>query len=208
MRLNVIIFLSLIHSMVLADDWRLYKADGPTKVEYRRSDAQLLQIRAVTEVDSLTGAFLHLLEDTDNISRWVANSEKAELLGQPDSQSHLVHTYFSAPWPVSKRDMVTQSIWQQDAGSGVVTLMVSDMGQHFPLVKGYVRIQQVQGLWTLTPLDAGRIRIEYRGQADPAGKLPRFIADKVALKATLSTFQQLSVVLAQYQQPYSGISEP
>lgn len=189
-------------------DWRLFKSDGTTKVEYRRSDAQLLQIRAVTEVDSLTGAFLHLLEDTNKITRWVANSEKAELLGQPDANTHLVHTYFSAPWPVSKRDMVTQSIWQQDAGSGVLTLTVTDRGQQVPTVKGYVRMQQVQGLWTLTPLEAGRLRIEYQGQADPAGKLPRFIADKVALKATLSTFSKLPQVLAQYQKPYSGISQP
>lgn len=186
-------------------DWQLYKADGVTKVEYRRSDAQLLQIRAVTEAVSLTSAFLHLLEDTNNITRWVANSEKAELLRQPDAQTHLVHTYFSAPWPVSKRDMVTQSIWQQDTGSGVLTLTVTDMGQHFPPAKGYVRMQQVQGQWTLTPLGDGRISIEYQGQADPAGKLPRFIADKVALKATLSTFRKLPQVLAQYQQPYSGV---
>lgn len=188
-------------------DWQLYKADDVTTVEYRRSNAQLLQIRAVTEADSMISAFLHLLEDTASISNWVANSEKAELLAKPDSNTHVVHTYFSAPWPVSKRDMVTQSVWQQDAASGVLTLLISDMGEHFPPVKGYVRMQQVQGQWTLTPLGNGRIKIAYQGQADPAGKLPRFIADKVALKATLSTFKQLSQLLPEYQKPYSEISK-
>ncbi len=188
-------------------DWQLYKADDVTTVEYRRSDAQLLQIRAVTEADSKISAFLHLLEDTASISNWVANSEKAELLAKPDGNTHLVHTYFSAPWPVSKRDMVTQSVWQQDAASGVLTLLISDMGEHFPPVNGYVRMQQVQGQWTLTPLGNGRIKIAYQGQADPAGKLPRFIADKVALKALWQTFTQLKAALPDYQQPYYGITE-
>lgn len=208
MRVNIIVLCYLLHGVVYADDWRLYTADGATIVEYRHSEAKLLQIRAATEVESKTDAFLLLLEDTDNITRWVANTEKAELLGRPDPHSHLVHTYFNAPWPVSKRDMVTQSVWSQDRSSGTLTLRLSDMGQHFPAVKGYVRMRQVQGIWTLTPLGAGRLRITYQGQADPAGRLPRFITDKVALKATLATFNSLEQALAKYQQSYPGLSEP
>lgn len=180
-------------------EWQQYKTDGATSVEYRYTAGKLLEIRAHTEVTSTAAAFLHLLEDTANISKWAANTEKAELLGQPDANTHIVHTYFTAIWPVSKRDMVTQSVWQQDAGSGVVTMVVTDMGQHFPAVKGYVRMQQVEGRWTLTLLAAGRLKIQYQGQADPAGKLPHFIGDKVALKALFKTFIQLDVVLKDYQ---------
>ena len=107
-------------------------------------------------------------------------------------------------WPVSKRDMVTQSVWQQDPLSGVLTMVVSDMGQHFPAVQGYVRMQQVQARWTLTPLPDGRMKIEYQGQADAAGKLPHFIGDKVALKSLLKTFLQLEITLTDYQLLYSG----
>ena len=190
-----------------AADWQDYKTDGMTTVEYRHAETGVLQVRATTKVPSLTGAFLHLLEDTANIKTWAANTEKAELLGQPDNNTHIVHTYFSATWPVSKRDMVTQSVWQQDAVSGVLTMQVSDVGRLYPLVKGYVRMQRVQGLWTLTPQENGLLRIQYQGQADPGGKLPHFIADKVALKAIYTTFNRLPQVLKQYQQPYPGLSE-
>ncbi|HEX5791677.1 MAG TPA: START domain-containing protein [Rheinheimera sp.] len=188
-------------------DWQLYKADDVTKVEYRHDKTRLLHIRATTEVTSLTGAFLHLLEDTSKISAWAANTEKAELLGQPDANTHLVHTYFTAIWPVSKRDMVTQSSWQQDPASGVLTMTITDMGQHFPPVAGYVRMQQVKGVWTLTPLASGQLQIRYQGQANPAGKLPHFIADKVALKALFKTFTQLNTVLPGYQRPYKNVAE-
>ena len=185
--------------------WRLYKTVAETRVEYRHNADKLLQVKAQTEVKATAAAFLHLLEDTANITQWAANTEKAQLLGQPDANTHLVHTYFSAMWPVSKRDMVTQSVWQQDAASGVLTMVVTDMGQHFPVVPGYVRMQQVQAQWTLTPLAEGRMKIEYQGQADAAGKLPHFIGDKVALKSLLKTFLQLQQVLPAYQRDYPGI---
>ena len=188
-----------------AAEWQQYKTVGATSVEYRHNTDKLLEVRAQTEANSTAAAFLHLLEDTANIRKWAANTEKAQLLGQPDANTHIVHTYFTAIWPVSKRDMVTQSVWHQDASSGVLTMVVTDMGQHFPAVKGYVRMQQVEGRWTLTPLAAGRLKIQYQGQADPAGKLPRFIADKVALNSVLKTFKQLQQALPSYPQAYPGI---
>lgn len=199
-----LIFVSLA-SVAKPSTWRLYKVVGETRIEYRHNADKLLQVKAQTEVSATPAAFLHLLEDTANITQWAANTEKAQLLGQPDANTHLVHTYFSAVWPVSKRDMVTQSVWQQDAESGVLTMVVTDMGQHFPAVKGYVRMQQVQAVWTLTPLQAGRLKIAYQGQADAAGKLPHFIGDKVALKSLLKTFLQLQQVLPAYQRDYPGI---
>ena len=199
-----LIFVSLA-SAAKPSTWQLYKVVGETRIEYRHNADKLLQVKAQTEVSATPAAFLHLLEDTANITQWAANTEKAQLLGQPDANTHLVHTYFSAVWPVSKRDMVTQSVWQQDAESGVLTMVVTDMGQHFPAVKGYVRMQQVQAQWTLTPLPDGRMKIQYQGQADAAGKLPHFIGDKVALKALLKTFLQLQQVLPAYQRDYPGI---
>jgi hypothetical protein len=209
MRALLLLCLCSFASLCAAEQsaWRQYKSRGDTTVDYRHTAENLLQIRAQTTVKSGIGAMLHLLEDTDNIRRWVANSKKAELLDQPDAHTHIVHTYFAAPWPVSKRDMVTKSVWQQDRHSGVLTMTISDMGQQFAPLKGYVRMQQVQGQWTLTPLAERRLQIQYQGQADPAGKLPNFIADKVALKAMLASFELLAVVLPDYQQPYAGIRE-
>lgn len=209
MRALLLVCLYCFATLSAADQtsWRLYKSHGNTTVAYRHSAHDLVQIRAETTVKSGIGAMLHLLEDTANIRRWVANSEKAELLDHPDAQTHLVHTYFSAIWPVSKRDMVTKSVWQQDPHSGVLTMTITDLGQQYPPVKGYVRMKHVAGEWTLTPKPDGMLNIRYQGQADPAGKLPHFIADKVALKASWSSFNTLTEILANYQQPYLGVTE-
>ena len=201
--LSCLIFFSMAVTATTTE-WRPYKTLGATSIEYRHNAAKLLEVRAQTEVNATLAAFLHLLEDTANITKWAANTEKAELLAQPDANSHLVHTYFSAMWPVSKRDMVTQSVWSQDS-KGVLTLKITDMGQQYPAVTGYVRMEHVKGEWTPTPLTEGKLHLQYQGQADPAGKLPHFIGDKVALKSLLKTFQQLQQEMPAYLRPYPGL---
>lgn len=201
-----LLLLWLLPLGVQAEPWRSYKHKDGIHVEYRRLQSSLLEIRAQVRVQSLNGAFLHLLNDTAAISQWVENAERVELLGSPEPHSNIVHTYFHAVWPVSSRDMVTQSVWTQ-ASDGSIQLQVSDLGQQYPAVKGYVRMREVQSRWTLTPDAEGGLLIQYQGQADPAGNLPHFIVNRVALKAMFNTFANLVRVLPQYQRPYPGVTE-
>lgn len=194
------LLLLLSNALVCAADWEPYRAAGPTRVEYRHDDDKLLNVRAETLARSSAGDFLHLLEDTGRISSWAANTYRAELIERPAPRTHVVHTYFSASWPVSRRDMVTRSVWQQDA-DGTLTLQISDVGQDHPPAKGHVRMQNVQARWTLKPEPDGMLRIRYEGRADPAGKLPHFISDKVALKSLFETFTRLPEALQPYQHP-------
>ncbi|GGW49853.1 START domain-containing protein [Alishewanella tabrizica] len=205
------IFLFLLFSFsccVAAEEgWQLYQEQPTVRVEYRKNANELLQINASTTVYSSLGAFLHLLEDTANIQNWLVNSERAVILAQPDPYTHIVHTQFKAVWPVSPRDMITHSVWSQHPETGVVTLTVSDMGQQFPVKAGYIRMQRVVGVWTLTPLSAGQVHIEYEGQADPSGRLPQFLTNNVALKSTFQTFEKLATVLVDYQRLYPNLVE-
>ena len=200
------LILLLLPLCLTAEDWSGYKQQDGVTVEYRRHSDGVLEIKAQLTLKSLTGAFLHLLNDTAAISDWVANAKRVEILASPASNTNIVHTYFSAIWPVSPRDMVTQSIWKQNT-DGVLYLRVTDLGGQYPQTDGYVRMQQVEALWTLTPLADGSLHIQYQGQADPAGKVPHFIANRVALKAMFDTFRNLRKVLPKYQQAYPDVIE-
>ncbi|MEH8022162.1 START domain-containing protein [Rheinheimera metallidurans] len=200
-----LVFFSLFFAVSgQAADWLHYKTKEQVTVEYRRLDTSLLEIRAQVRLTSNLGAFLHLLNDTDAISHWVENAERVEIISSAAEHSKIVHTYFKAIWPVSSRDMVTQSTWSQNS-DGVLTLQVTDVGQQYPPVKGYVRMQQVKSQWVLTPEPNGVVLIQYRGQADPAGNLPHFIVNRVALSSVLKTFINLAKMLPHYQRPYPGI---
>ncbi|OEY70889.1 hypothetical protein BI198_01615 [Rheinheimera salexigens] len=188
-------------------DWQLYKQTATVKVHFRQLDKARLEINAELQTQSKLGAFMHLLNDTPAITNWVDGAERAQVIAQVNPHSHVVHSYFSGFWPVSPRDMITQSIWSQDEISGVLSIDIIDRGQDYPAQKGYVRMEQVSGRWQLTPLTEGGVLIQYQGQADPAGKLPHFIGNKAALKASFNTFKNLEHILSRYQEPYPGINE-
>lgn len=59
----------------------------------------------------------------------------------------------------------------------------------------------------MLPQADGKLLIRYQGQADPAGSLPNFIADKVALKSLFKTFKALPRVLQNYQQNHPAVAE-
>lgn len=202
----LIFFMLCLNTTAQAADWRLYKSNPPVQIEYRQTAQQLLEIKAETTVQSTLGAFLHLLEDTGQIKRWVEHAESATLLEQPDPQTHLVYTRFDATWPVSKRDMVTRSVWSQDEDTLQLRLEIMDLAEEYELVAGYIRMRSVKALWLLTPQPDG-LHISYQGQADPAGKVPHFLTRNVALRTMYGSFQNLAGVLADYQQPYPRIIE-
>jgi hypothetical protein len=187
--------------------WRLYKQTSTVQVQSRTGDKQLLEIKAQVLTQSKIGAFMHLLEDTAVIADWVDGAQRAQILDHTDPHSHIVHSYFAGFWPVAPRDMITQSIWSQDVATAVLTIDIADRGQDYPAEPGYVRMQQVSGQWRLTPQAEGGLFIQYQGKADPAGKLPNFIGDKAALKATFNTFKNLEKILVGYQREYPGIAE-
>lgn len=199
--------LSVCGAVASENQWQLYKERHNVRVEYSKASGNLLQIRATTTIKSGIGAFLYLLEDTDRITDWLANSQGAEVLAQPDQYTHIVHTRFKAIWPVSPRDTMTHSVWSQHPNTLVLTILVTDVGAQYPPEQGYIRMQQVEGEWTLTPLAQGGLLISYQGQADPAGNLPHFIGNNVALKSTLQSFLNLSKVLPDYQKQYPNIIE-
>lgn len=197
-----------ISSVAMAESsWALFQERQNVRVEYRKSADNLLQIRATTTVISGIGAFLHLLEDTASIRNWLSNSHSSSVLTQPDQYTHIVHTRFNAVWPISPRDMITRSVWSQHAETRELTIQISDIGQQYPTFTDHVRIQQVQGEWTLTPLPQGQLRITYQGQADLSGRLPHVLVKNVALKSTAKTFDKLSKVLPNYQRTYLNIIE-
>lgn len=189
--------------------WRTYKrTPKEISVEYRQLPQGHIELRAQRQVRSGLGAFLHLLEDVERISEWVARAERATILAQPAPNSFIVHTVFSGTWPVSDRDMVTRSHWQQNPESLTLTLTVEDASADYDVPVHGVRITDVRAKWRLKPIENCKVLITYEGAAHPGGSLPLFLARSTALRSIVDTFSKLPAILDDYQRNYQGVKEP
>lgn len=189
-------------------EWQQAVANTDYTIDYRERADGTLELRATLTVKAKLGSFLHLLEDVEVISSWLARAEKATVIARPDTQSHVVHTVFSGFFLVSRRDMVTRSRWHQDPNSKTLTITVANADDEYKVPAHGVRITNLAAQWQLTPVGNGELNITYQGYADPAGALPQFVARSAALEALKKTLARLPSALENYQRSYEGIVEP
>ncbi|MDF2177600.1 START domain-containing protein [Aliiglaciecola sp. CAU 1673] len=214
--LILLVLASLMPSMAFADcvagfdGWKqAKKAQGVTVSKRQLANGQL-EVCASTAVRTQLSAFILLLRDTEHAPQWIANAHRVTLLERPAHNVDVVHSIFDSPWPVQDRDLVTRSQYQQDADSLVLTLQVHSVPDALPPSPNTVRMDNVRGVWELTPLQEGWVAIRYQGEGDPGGNIPNWLAQQILVSSTFETFANLKKMLPlpQYQnKPFRDIRE-
>lgn len=172
--------------------------DGISIYSREHSDG-LVEVRAQMFTPTSYGAFLILLEDSENVPNWIDNVSHSRVLTQLSVNENIVYTQFSAPWPALDRDMVTYSKYTiDDLG---FTLEIEDApASTLPEQEGYIRIRNVDATWSLQKLTNGTTLIEYTAFANPGGILPDWIINNLTKESARNTFENLRQQLPQYQQ--------
>ncbi len=179
-------------------DWILESDSDDILIHSRPHKEGLVEIRARTIIATSYGAFMLLLEDTDNVPNWIDNVEHSRVLEKLSQRENIVYTQFSAPWPASNRDMVTYSSYRKDEMG--FTLTIKDATQDImPEQRGYIRIHSVSASWSLRKLTNGKTLIEYTAFANPGGALPNWLINRLAKQSAKKTFLKLRQQLPKYQ---------
>ncbi|EPM4282786.1 START domain-containing protein [Vibrio alginolyticus] len=172
--------------------------DGITIYSREHSDG-LVDIRARMFTPTSYGAFLTLLEDSDNIPNWIDNASHSRVLNQISATENIVYTQFKAPWPAKNRDMVTYSkYWVDELGFTIEIKSAPD--SYLAEQNGYVRIRSVDATWELQKLTNDTTLVEYKAFADPGGLLPNWLINKLSKESAWATFSNLRKELPEYQQ--------
>ncbi|EPO0008081.1 START domain-containing protein [Vibrio alginolyticus] len=172
--------------------------DGITIYSREHSDG-LVEIRARMFTPTSYGAFLTLLEDSDNIPNWIDNASHSQVLNQISATENIVYTQFKAPWPAKSRDMVTYSkYWVDELGFTIEIKSAPD--SYLAEQNGYVRIRSVDATWELQKLTNDTTLVEYKAFADPGGLLPNWLINKLSKESAWATFSNLRKELPEYQQ--------
>ncbi|AVF63099.1 START domain-containing protein [Vibrio alginolyticus] len=181
------------------ENWQFESDKNGITIYSREHSDGLVEIRARMFTPTSYGAFLTLLEDSDNIPNWIDNTSHSRVLNQISATENIVYTQFKAPWPAKNRDMVTYSkYWVDELGFTIEIKSAPD--SYLAEQNGYVRIRSVDATWELQKLTNDTTLVEYKAFADPGGLLPNWLINKLSKESAWATFSNLRKELPEYQQ--------
>ncbi len=210
---NLLFSLLLLCASASGGEWSLISEQSQPSAQIRVWQRSLphppyREHRAELVSKGQPAQFINLLLDTDRIPLWVAHAEGASILESIDNNRHRVHTRFNPPFPLSRRDLVTQSEYWQTFASQTVYLVAESVPNALPRQPGYLRMNYSKACWEAEPLTGGQTRIRYQGYTDPGGAIPHWLMDMVSAEALEETLTRLAAQLAQQQADLSEIAIP
>ncbi|MBQ4852886.1 hypothetical protein J8L97_22410, partial [Pseudoalteromonas sp. MMG012] len=110
---------------------------------------------------------------------------------------------FSAPWPISDRDMLTHSCFTQ-VSTTHYQLQVKDT-QLWQVHSKAIPVTPVKATWQLYQ-QGSDLRIEYVAYANPNGALPKWLVNKQTLKSIRYTLIAIRSQLKNKQYAVSKIT--
>jgi hypothetical protein len=148
--------------------------------------------RAVGTIDANLYDVLGVLSDVGRHKEWMQRCAEARLLRKMGETEYIVYSRTDAPWPVADRDAVFHSKVYWDTNKHVID--VRFWAERSPLmgeVKGVVRMYNLRGHYKFIGLGPSRTYVDYQVDADPGGKLPRWIAKLATRTLPLDTIRAL-----------------
>ncbi|MBJ2136275.1 hypothetical protein JEU11_07410 [Paraglaciecola chathamensis] len=168
--------------------WQLASETKNVAIYKRITTTGYIEVRGVTQVRNTPEAFTALLAQTALAPKWIANNQEVTVLSSQQN-TRVVHSKFNAPWPLKNRDMVTKSTTYYKDNTLYIDII--DASTHYAESAGFVRIRDVSGQWVLSSAGNGVTIIEYRGQANPGGNIPIWLANRTLISSMSETFENI-----------------
>lgn len=181
--------------------WQLEKNEQEVILHSRTMESGLLEIKISTRIEGHYLALQKLLDDEEAAPLWVANCRKVEILGWFGDKERTLHTFFSSPWPLTDRDMLTTSKAAVDTSNQTLVISIENYGNRRQTQSHYVRVKDIKGQWTSVQIDENTAEITYQGYGDPGGAIPNWLANQLIKNSSFETFVNMrkQIKIERYQ---------
>ena len=169
-------------SPIYAASWVLIKDEEGIKV-YTRQNANtfIRSAKGVVKLNIKLDDLLTLLSDTQQLPKWLHNNRHARVLKQLNIVERYDYIITDLPWPNWDRDVIVHSTFRQNRESKEVVITFDAIPDAIPLARGLVRVRQMTGKMTLTPQKDGIIQMSYEVNADPGGRIPKWLINEMSI---------------------------
>jgi hypothetical protein len=187
------VFLCFLFIPVFAEDnWKLVTEKDQIKVFSRNmpgSKIKALKVECVLKARA--SELVALLLDVETATDWVYKTKSCKLLRTVSSSELYYYSEVSLPWPLENRDFVAHLRVSQDKTSKVVTVDGPVVAGMVNNKEGIVRVASSKGMWVITPVNDGHIKLMYTLHVDPGGAIPAWAVNLFAAQGPLETFKRM-----------------
>jgi hypothetical protein len=145
------------------------------------------------------GSIMDLLQDADFNDRWVYRSGGARILARDGDSRAYVYGVVDAPWPMQDRDTVVRFDARRNAGTGAITITITNEADYVPPVDGLVRVPEFGGFWELRPQPDDAVLVTYQVYGHPGGVIPIWLANRAAARSVLLTLRNMPAAVRRYE---------
>ncbi len=176
--------------------WTTWRKANQLTVAYREiKNSDLIEIKAQLELTSSISGLLLFLQKSENIPQWLENASASEILLHISAQENISLTSFNAFWPIKARQMLVHSRYWQNPDLSVEVLIedAREQLQADITVTDHTAIfvNLISASWHIAPIENKQLAITHKIIADPAGGIPQWLANRIALRAMWKTFKNI-----------------
>lgn len=189
----LLLALALLSPLGQADDWNLaYDREGIRVYLSGVVDSPYQQFRGVSTIKASVRTLADLQENLRVACKWLYACDQMRLV-EVEDDSTWVYLTTNLPWPTLPRDIILKVSTERFDDGTLVRHLQAEPGK-LPVEPGMIRVQHLSGKWIMKPLGERETEVTYQLQADPAGDVPGWLANRFVVDAPVVTLRTLRAV--------------
>ena len=179
-------------SGLLAQPWTLVKENDGIKV-YTRLEANSVwkSFKGEVTFQAPIEKVCSMLGTDKNNDWWDKAITDIKVLGYEKNKYVQYYMIYNTPWPLTNRDIVTETIITTDTLSGIRIYTARPLSNKVPEKSNLVRIKEYKQSWTVEPMKKGVVHVTFEGSVNPGGSIPSWLYNMVVTETPMKMLNSL-----------------
>jgi hypothetical protein len=191
---------------VAQDVWKLESEKDGIRVYSNKNDTEKFKsFKANTIMEGRVEAFVGVLQDIPNYSKWITDMQAPELLKRTGDTIQIYYGKSSVPYPFDDRDGIYLNRFSWNSKNKELYVEIKLLPEYLSPKKNIVRVKG-KGYYRVKVLPQGKLDVTLSMQVDPGGEIPAWLVNMFVFKTPVNTLMGLSQRIRepQYQKKTYG----